>query len=56
MSSATHCIIPQDKYHLCPPMQQSELNRLEEYPFKVSADAMRCSDLLHMHCAAGGHD
>jgi len=34
-SSATHVIIPKDKYHLCPPMQHAEEQRLLEYPFKV---------------------
>ena len=33
-SSATHVIIPKDKYHLCPPMQHAEEQRLLEYPFK----------------------
>ncbi|CAE7946129.1 Fdx2 [Symbiodinium sp. KB8] len=34
MSSATHVIIPQDRFHLCPPMQGAEASRLAEYPFK----------------------
>jgi hypothetical protein len=34
-SSATHVIIPKDKYHLCPPLQHAEEQRLKEFPFKV---------------------